>query len=99
MAKSKTDYRQLKELGDALEKYAVINYFNIVRCSEYQWNLSEPMQNILLSVYPGSGLIYATHLHYSHTGLIDSTGKKYHFHDKSSMEKQLNNIMFAIDKL
>lgn len=99
MSKGKTDYKMLKECGDKLESYARDNSFDIKRHSEYQWNISQPIGNMLLSVYPGSGLIYAVKLHYANTGLIDSTSKKYRFNDMRSMINNLNNIFFAQDSL
>lgn len=97
MAKSKTDWGMLRELSKELEKYCEKNDFDIRNCSEYQWNVQEPVQNILLAVYPGSGLAYAQKLHYTHTGLIDRTSTKYHFTDKETMTKVLDSIFFAID--
>lgn len=97
MSSHKTDHTMLRECGKQLESYAEENVFNIKRCSEYQWNISQPVGNMLLSVYPGSGLIYATRLHYTGTGIIDSTGKKYYFNDKVGMVDQLNKIFFAGD--
>lgn len=99
MSRSKTNYIMLRDCGKQLESYAKENGFDIKRCSEYQWNIVNHFGNKLLSVYPGSGLIYAVKLHYTGTGLIDDTGKKFDFHDKSSMVNQLNKIMFKEDTL
>ena len=99
MAKSKTDWKMLNELSSELEEYCHGNDFDVRQCSEYQWNVQEPVQNILLAVYPGSGLAYAQRLHHTHTGLIDDTSKKFYFHDWKSMKKMLDDIFFAIDKL
>ena len=91
----KTDYNKLNNLSKVLEIYANENCLDIKKCSQYQWNLS--VVDIILSVYPGSGLIYATNLHYTNTSLIDKTGEKYYFNDKKSMINQLNKIIFAVD--
>jgi hypothetical protein len=99
MSRGKTDWGMLRELGNDLELYCQKNGFDVKRCSKYQWNVQEHVQNILLAIYPGSGLAYAQRLHYTHTGLIDSTSKKYRFTNKDTMKKVLDSIFFAVDSI
>lgn len=99
MSRSKTDYSKLKTLGQALEEYAETNFFEIKRCTEFQWNVRNSITGVLLSVYPGSGLLYCTHAHFEHTGLLDQTGKKYYFTNKKAMLTALNKLLFATDTI
>lgn len=99
MARKKTDYRQLREIGIDLEEYAKINLFPIKRCNEYQWNIENPLRTIIIAVYPGSGVIYLPKASYDGTGIVDKTGYKYRFSNAKEMRSKLDEILFAEDAI
>lgn len=97
MSRSKTDYGKLKSLGDVLEKWCDENLIEYTRCSEYQWNVKVPQVDVLLSVYPGSGVIWVPYAHYTNTGAKDQSATKHQFTNKKNLIKQLQEIIFAAD--
>ena len=97
MSRSKTDYGKLESLGKVLEKYAETNMLTIKRCSTYQWNIEDPSRDVIVSVYPGSGVAWVPKAEYRNTGLIDKSSTKYIFSDGKSMIKILNSLIFARD--
>lgn len=97
MARSKTDYGMKKRLGTYLEAWCDENGFEYTHPSEFQWNIKVPQIQVLIAVYPGSGMMYLPYAHYTGLGVIDKSGQKLYFHDEKSLEKELFTVLFATD--
>lgn len=95
--RSKTDDVMLRDLSKALEAWCDANGIEWKKCSKYQWNVKVPEVDVLLSVYPGSGLVWVPYAHYTGTGAIDKSSTKHHFGDEKTMVAQLTKIIFAAD--
>jgi hypothetical protein len=97
--RSKTDYTQLRELSVVLETWCDGNMIEWTKCSMYQWNVKVPEVNVLIAVYPGSGVMWVPYAHYDHRGVIDKSSTKHTFHDKKTLINKLQEIIFAADKV
>lgn len=97
MSRSKTDPVKLARLSLALEKWCDDNEIRYKQCSEYQWNVYVPEVQVIIAVYPGSGVIWVPQAHYTDTGAIDKSSTKYRFIDEEKMFKLLQKIIFAAD--
>lgn len=95
--KSKTNPRMLQELSKVLEVWCEDNMIEWRQCSEYQWNVRVPQVEVIIAVYPGSGVMWVPKAHYTHRGVIDKSSTKHSFHDKKSLIAKLQEIIFAAD--
>ena len=95
--KPKTDYSLKRKLGRYLEKWCEENGFECDQKSEYQWNIKVPEIEVLIAVYPGSGMMYLPYAHYTGLGVIDKSGKKLYFNNENSLEEALVSVLFASD--
>lgn len=96
--KSKTDPRMRAELSKVLERWCDDNAIEWKQHSEYQWNVKVPEVNVLIAVYPGSGIMWVPYAHYDHRGVIDKSSTKHDFHDEKSLINKLQEIIFAADR-
>lgn len=96
--KSKTNPRQLATLSKVLEQWCDHNLIEWRQCSEYQWNIKVPEVNVLIAVYPGSGVMWVPYAHYDHRGVIDKSSTKHTFHDEQTLINKLQEIIFAADR-
>lgn len=97
MARRKTDYGMKKRLGTYLEAWCDENGFEYTHPSEFQWNIKVPQIQVLIAVYPGSGMMYLPYAHYTHLGVIDKSGQKLYFTDEVSLQEKLECVLFAAD--
>lgn len=97
MAKRKTDYQLKARLGKYLEKWCTDNLFEFTHPSEFQWNIKVPELEVLIAVYPGSGMLYLPHAHYTGLGVIDKSGERHYFRTEKELEDKLVKILFAVD--
>lgn len=97
--RSKTDRTMLRELSRVVEDWCEENLIEWRKCSEYQWNVKVPEVNVLIAIYPGSGVMWVPYAHYDHRSVIDKSSSKHEFHDKDSLIERLQEIIFAVDTI
>ena len=97
--RSKTNPQKLSTLSRALEKWCDANAIEWKKCSAYQWNVTVPQVEVIIAVYPGSGVMWVPKAHYTGTGAIDQSSTKRSFGTKEELIKQLQEVIFAADRV
>lgn len=99
MSRSKTNHQMLNDMSKVLEDWCEENLIEWKKCSEYQWNVKVPEIEVLVAVYPGSGVMWVPYAHYTNTGVIDKSSTKHNFTNKKTLVNKLQEIIFATDLL
>lgn len=97
MVRNKANYQMLHDMSEVLEGWCNDNLVEWKQCNEYQWNIYVPQVQVIIAIYPGSGVIWVPKAHYIHRGVIDKSSTKHHFTNKKTLLSELQNIIFAAD--